>query len=1536
MRPASRKRFPLGFAILTCLLLFQLFQPNNASLSNSAPSLNAVSSLRPLQSSSIQLLGPNSETIPVVNTGGQIQLQVTDASGNPITGATFQSGSPEIATIDAQTGMVTGVKEGYTTITAQQNGSVVSAFVQVVLVGASSGKPVSGDTEVDTSGAVYITDPDNNIVYKRDTADDAAVLFAGQMGVKGNSDAERLKASFAAPTAVAVDNRSQGGIYIADTLNHSIRKISFSDSVATVLNSSGAPGTITADSVPFAMAAFRGPQGVAVDSGGNLYIADTENHAIYVADFSKNEVRLLAGSPGVSGKANGQGRKALFSRPTAISVQSTTTSFFGSQNDPTILVADTGNGRIRRISLDGTVTTVGKIQSTSFTEHGFAATYNQTASTEFSFTNPRSVSIDGLGNIYVVDDSGVKVLVPVADSMELTTLAPTSALGNPMSVVINGNQAVVLDRAASDTKAIKVVTTGQPSIAKLSDNASTLDGNEFITITGKNFAPESVVVLGDTVVTDAIVDSATQIRIRVPRQKAPGQRTLSIQTRGGTAQSPFNIVSPLFSSLNAGEITTIAGGIPFLGDGGSVQNANLRVPRSIAIDGNRNLYISDSAHNRIRKVDPSGTITTVAGTGTSGVSSDGGPAISASLDLLPSGAVAIDTAGNLLIAETTNNRVRKVNTSTGIITTVAGTGEPGFAGDNGPATSALLSFPDSIAVDNTGNIYIADSNNHRIRRIDAQSGIIITVVGTGKGAFGGDNGPATAAALNLPRKVLLDKDGNILIADTNNHRVRLVDARTGIIRTVAGNGNKGFSGDGGMATNASLSGPLGLALGPDGILFVADSGNNRIRKVDLKNSSISTIVGGGMPGMPKNGDDGPANRAFLSNPQDLVIDGTNNLLIVDSNNSVIRAVNRNGTIKTIVGSGMSNFSGDGGPVSRAGIDIPFSGGVISDRQGNIFFIDQTNNRIRKIDRNGIITTVAGNGQMGFSGDGGPATSASITMPFGITIDPLGNLIIADTGNHRIRRVDRSGIINTIVGTGMPGFNGDGGPATSAMLMAPMAVAADRTSGLLIADSGNNRIRQVDLQNGMLGNIRTIAGNGTKGFGGDGGPGPQASFNGITSLITDPMGNLIICDQDNNRIRMLDGKTGMVRTIVGNGMPGFSGDNGLAIKATLRRPVAVALDDNGDLLISDSFNHRIRRVKAGMIRTIAGSTRGFSGDGEPAIVARLNKPTGVSVDGEGNLLISDTDNNAIRVVKDFDRAEAIVDYQLVATPDTQIIPAGNSTSFTVSINALNRFALPVELKAQVEPPTSDISVSFSPPTLMPGGESTVTITTTANTKLTTFEVDIIGKAGMLERDTDVNLVITRPQATGDFNLSASPISQMIQVGQSTNYQVNISPTGSFSQAVALNATLDQTNTNISFSFSNISIPVSGMAILTASTTSDTPPGTYNITITGNAGTLVHSQSVTLVVNDVTNPTPTTPMIANASFTKPVLTINGSNFSMTGAQVSVNSQDVTAFINAQNDTQITLRGNKKKLKLKRGENQLFVTINGTVSNTVTFNF
>ena len=699
------------------------------------------------------------------------------------------------------------------------------------------------------------------------------------------------------------------------------------------------------------------------------------------------------------------------------------------------------------------------------------------------------------------------------------------------------------------------------------------------------------------------------------------------------------MLAPLVTAQVRNPIDTIAGSgrTAAFGDGGPAMSATLAWPRGVAVDSLGNVYVADSDNYRVRRIDAvSGTISTIAGTGEYGRPGDDGPATSAQL-YAPLG-VAVDSLDNVYVTGPWR-QVNRIDAVSGTISTVAGTGERGYSGDGGPATAARFNSPYAVAVDSLDNLYVADYGDHRVRRIDAASGTISTVAGTGERGFSGDGGPATSAQLNQPYALALDSLGNVYVADYGNFRVRRIDAVSGAISTVAGSGESGFSGDGGPATSAKFGRLRAVVVDSLGNLYIADGSNHRVRRVDV-DTGIVTTVAGSTSYSSFRGDGGPAAFAELSWLYGLAIDDLGNLYISDSMNHRIRRVKltqlvttqvRN-PIDTFAGSGRTAAFGDGGPALSASLESPR--GVAADSLGNLYIADSRNHRVRRIDAvSGTISTVAGTGERGFSGDDGPATSAQLDDPWGVAVDSLGNVYVSDPNQSLVRRIDAaSGTITTVAGTGEPGFSGDGGPATSAKLWAPLGLAVDSQDNLYIAAFGANRVRRVDLASGI---ITTVAGNGERGYSGNGGPATSAKLNRPYAVAVDGLDNVYIGEAGNNRVRRIDAAYGTITKVAGGGW-GFSGDGGAATSARFRRPLALAVDSLGNLYIGDTYNHRVRRVDAasGTITTIAGSTsyNSFKGDGGPAAFAELSSVFGLAIDDLGNLYISDTINDRIRRVK----------------------------------------------------------------------------------------------------------------------------------------------------------------------------------------------------------------------------------------------------------------------------------------------------------------
>jgi sugar lactone lactonase YvrE len=639
----------------------------------------------------------------------------------------------------------------------------------------------------------------------------------------------------------------------------------------------------------------------------------------------------------------------------------------------------------------------------------------------------------------------------------------------------------------------------------------------------------------------------------------------------------------------AQNVTTVAGG--FVGDGRSATQASFQEPTRVVKDTNGNIYVTDFTAQRIRKISK-GIITTYAGTGIAGYSGDGGPATSAMVNF-PAG-IVLDTASEIVFADLANNRIRKIDSS-GNISTIAGNGTAGYTGDGGPATSASLNGPNGVTYDSAGNLYFSDFYNNVIRRVDT-TGTITTYAGDGTAGFSGDGGPATKAQLNAARSVVTDTHGNLFIADTGNARVREVNS-AGIITTIAGDGTKGFSGDGGPATKAAIGAPRDVQW-LAGTLYISNGGSSRVRDVVLSTGIINTFVGSVWG---YDGDGHSPTLTELSFVTGIHSLSTTSILMADDYNSRLREL-AGGVVKTVAG----GFIGDGGAATSGALVLPEN--IAFDSAGNLYVADSEGNRIRKVGTTGKISTVAGTGVSGYTGDGGLATSATLYWPQGVVVDSSNNIYISDEFNNVIRRIDGSTQIITTFSTNA-NFSG---------LLAGLAL--DTTETLYVADAGACVVWEIDSS----GNATVVAGELFNcGYNGDNIKATSALLNFPWGVAFDAKGNMYVADSSNNRVRRVN-TTGIISTFAGNGTACAlstdpCGDGGSPTAAQLNFPIVVALS-GAAVYIADEFDLRIRKVAAGIISTYAGTgIAGYNGNGLPALSTNLDDPVSVAVSPVNNVL-----------------------------------------------------------------------------------------------------------------------------------------------------------------------------------------------------------------------------------------------------------------------------------------------------------------------------
>lgn len=636
-------------------------------------------------------------------------------------------------------------------------------------------------------------------------------------------------------------------------------------------------------------------------------------------------------------------------------------------------------------------------------------------------------------------------------------------------------------------------------------------------------------------------------------------------------------------------ITTHAGG--GVGDEGEAVEAYTRRPVGSALDANGNLYFADESAHRVRKVDANGIITTVAGTGEASFSGDGGLATSATLNRPVD--VAVDAAGNLFIADNNNRRVRKV-TPAGVITTVAGNGTTTFR-DNVDATTGGFGYVGGLAIDGSGNVYVADGSHQRIRRIST-GGLLTTVAGDGTTGYSGDGGQATSASLAAPSDVAFDPAGLLHIADTYNGVVRKV-AANGVISTVAGGGSS--LDEGVPPLQAQLQSPSAIGFDAGGSLYVAETNGYRIRRVS--GGQVQTVVGNGNYG-DTSGDGGDALAAAIGSVEYMTV-APDGRIFLSSGWAPVRLAVPGGQINRYAGGGV----GDGPVATRAILDDPRP--LAASADGTV--IVATRGRLRRISPTGAISTIAGYGQEGYTGDGGPAVEAQIGAVTGIVMAPGGEVFFSDYSSGTIRRIGTDGIIDTFAV--VPGTQG---------------LARD-AAGNFYTTTGHTVVRI-----SSAGVAAVFAGTGGSGFGGDGGQALQATFSYPRALASGPAGALYVLDAGNYRLRRI-GADGVVTTVAGNGSATYAGP-GLATSVSISNVSDLAVDVAGNVYLSHAGSDRVVKVTTGgqLVEFAGDGTYGFLGDGGPALGAQFRGPAGVAVVpvADGDVFISDEGNSRVRRVR----------------------------------------------------------------------------------------------------------------------------------------------------------------------------------------------------------------------------------------------------------------------------------------------------------------
>jgi len=651
--------------------------------------------------------------------------------------------------------------------------------------------------------------------------------------------------------------------------------------------------------------------------------------------------------------------------------------------------------------------------------------------------------------------------------------------------------------------------------------------------------------------------------------------------------------------------TTFAGAAGSIGYAdGTGSGASFYADQGVAVDGSGNVYVADTENDTIRKITPAGVVSTLAGQPQTTGTTDGSG--SAALFNGPTG-VAVDGSGNVYVADQYNDTIRKV-TPAGVVSTLAGSaGNSGST--NGSGSSAKFSQPAGVAVDGSGNIYVADDANNVIRKITAE-GVVSTYAGTA-GSSGSTDGTASVAKFNGPNGVAVDGSGNVYVADTYNDTIRKITS-AGVVSAIAG-GTGLYGSTDGTGTAARFTTPFGVAVDGSGNVYVADNTNNLIRKITAS-GAVTTL--GGIPGTSGSANGSGATAAFF-NPTSVAVDGSGNLYVADSGNDTVRkGVAAKVVVTTYAGLAQTTGSTDG---TASAARFYYDQSVVVDGSGNVYVADTQNQTIRKISSTGTVSTLAGLAQTSGSSDGS-GSSARFNGPTGVAVDGSGNLYVADQYNATIRKITSAGVVSTLAGSAGNSGATDGSGST-AKFSQPAGVSVDGSGNVYVADSGNNAIRKIT----SAGLVSTLAGGS---YGSSDGSGSAAKFSSPNGVAVDGSGNIFVADSYNSTIRKIT-SAGVVTTFAGQaGNTGVTDGSGSAALFSL--PFGIAVDASGSVYVTDDSAQTIRKITSAGVSSTLASTPFTSGSTDGAdSAARFDNPTGIAVDGSGNLFIADSGNSTVR-------------------------------------------------------------------------------------------------------------------------------------------------------------------------------------------------------------------------------------------------------------------------------------------------------------------
>jgi len=1153
--------------------------------------------------------------------------------------------------------------------------------------------------DLDAHGNAYVADRYNNTIRKI-TPDGTVTTFAGS-GATGSTDGIGTAASFNLPTGLALD--SLGNIIVADTYNNLIRKIT-PDGEVTTIAGTGSIGT--ADGVAL-QASFNVPTGVDLDASGNIWVADVNNNMIRKISAS-GIVTTVAGTPDQH-FADGKGTSAGFFFPYSL-IMDISGDF---------LVADANNNRIRKVTKEGVVTTI--------------AGYGPKGSTDgeptmASFSYPADVAYDSSGNIFVADAENHKIRKIAPKYYSISPLLPLGLSFDYSTGVISGKplkgspttiyKISTSNASGTDSTNITITVLDTPVMLTLPvtsiEGKSAVGNGKFTNVgypyptsygicwsrTGIPTIDSTKVDKGFTSVGGSFAAKLTNLLpkthyiLRAFAVNSFGTTygdTVGFNTAGPAPEISYPVseqifiagttITPIPLTNNGGEVvpyskvSTFAGNLSQGSLDGTLLQSSFNRPYAVAISEAGDMYVADTYNHKIRLITPDGMVKTLAGSGVSG-STDGLGALAQFS--LPIG-LTVDKNGNVFVADSYNNRIRKI-TKDGNVVTIAGNGNSGS--NNGTGLNATFNFPTGIVIDTMGNLFVADSYNYKIRKIDT-AGVVSTFAGN---YWGSVDGIGEAASFDAPGSIAIDRSGNLYVTDWEGNKVRKITPG-GVVSTLAGSGATG-SADG-QGTNASFNYPTGIAVDSKGNLWIADNGNNKIRMI-TPTGLVSTAAGTGRFGLI----DGESNVATFKYPNGIGIDSKDGVFVTDANNYCIRLIyngnyyvspalpsglnidTKTGTLYGMpsTGSSMTNYSiiaSNAGGNDTAFISIAVKGkpttstlavqsvsassanvhgcllnvgyptatlcGTCWNKSGEPFLTDSIQNSYTRMEA-GVFDVLLKNLAPGTTyyvrtfATNSYGTSYGEVLKF-TTLEIAPKIQYVSSQIYSVN-TEIMPLVPTIGGGAPTAFlnvstlSGNGtkssvdGLLFSASYSNPSGIAIDVQGNIFIADAGTHKIRKISTD----GMVTTFAGSGFAGSAD--GKGNAASFNTPRGIAIDAQGNVFVADTYNQKIRKIS-KEGDVTTLAGSGSSGKS--LGIGAAASFYNPTGVAVDTSGNVYVADKSNHRICKINsAGNVTTLAGNGLAGSSDGK-GLNAYFYQPSGVTVDVRGNVYVADYGNNKIRKI-----------------------------------------------------------------------------------------------------------------------------------------------------------------------------------------------------------------------------------------------------------------------------------------------------------------